>query len=69
MGIEFNKRQKIIIQKLLENKELKLTTTIYAQLVYCGRDTALRDVTDLMKKQILSKEGGLGKNTRYKLIH
>lgn len=69
MGIEFNKRQKIIIQKLLEKKELKLTTTIYAQLVYCGRDTALRDVTDLMKKQILSKEGGLGKNTRYKLIH
>ena len=68
-GIEFNKRQKLIIQKLLEKEQLELTTTIYAQLVYCARDTALRDVTDLMQKQILTKEGGMGKNTRYKLIH
>ena len=61
-----NKRQLIIINKLLDGFEGKLNTTKYAKITKCSRDTALRDVTDLRKK-ILTKEEGQGKNTTYVL--
>jgi Fic family protein len=65
----FNRRQQVIINKLLTGFNEGLTTTIYACIAECSRDTALRDVTDLLRKDIISKEGGLGKNTRYKIKH
>lgn len=65
--IILNKRQHIIINKLLDGFEGKLNTTKYAKITKCSRDTALRDVTDLMEKRILIKEEGLGKNTTYVL--
>jgi hypothetical protein len=69
MDVSFNKRQKTIVQKLLDNNQLELTTTIYAKITNCARDTALRDVTNLIQKEILKKQGGMGKNTRYTLKH
>jgi Fic family protein len=66
-GNSFNKRQQVIINKLLTGFNEGLTTTIYACIAECSRDTALRDVTDLLRRDIFSKEGGLGKNTRYKI--
>ncbi len=66
--VQFNKRQQLIINKMLDGFEGKLNTSKYAKITKCSRDTALRDVTDLMEKQILMKEEGLGKNTTYKLI-
>ena len=63
----FNRRQQVIINKLLTGFNEGLTTTIYACIAECSRDTALRDVTDLLRKDIISKEGGLGKNTRYRI--
>ena len=63
--IILNKRQLIIINKLLDGFEGKLNTSKYAKIAKCSRDTALRDVTDLMEKQILNKEEGQGKNTTY----
>jgi Fic family protein len=66
--IILNKRQHIIINKLLDGFEGKLNTTKYAKITKCSRDTALRDVTDLMEKKILIKEEGQGKNTTYSLL-
>lgn len=63
----FNKRQQAILNKLLAGFNEKLTTTVYAKLTNCARDTALRDITDLLLKGILIKQGGLGKNTEYRL--
>jgi len=63
----FNRRQQVIINKLLTGFGEGFTTTIYACIAECSRDTALRDVTDLLRRDIFSKEGGLGKNTRYRL--
>jgi Fic family protein len=63
----FNRRQQVIINKLLTGFDEGFTTTIYACIAECSRDTALRDVTDLLRRDIFSKEGGLGKNTRYKI--
>ena len=66
-GNSFNKRQQVIINKLLTGFNEGLTTTIYACIAECSRDTALRDVTNLLHRGILSKMGGLGKNTSYKI--
>lgn len=66
-AVHLNNRQHAIINKLLDGFEGKLTTTKYAKITKCSRDTALRDVTDLMDKGVLKKEDGLGKNTSYVL--
>lgn len=66
-AVNLNNRQHAIINKLLDGFEGKLTTTKYAKITKCSRDTALRDVTDLMDKGMLTKEEGLGKNTSYVL--
>lgn len=65
--IILNKRQLMIINKLLDGFDGKLNTSKYAKITKCSRDTALRDVTDLMEKNILTKEEGQGKNTTYVL--
>lgn len=66
-NVLLNKRQKKIINILLDGFNEKLTTSTYASIAKCSRDTALRDVTDLLQKQILFKKEGLGKNTNYQL--
>ena len=63
----FNTRQHLIINKLLDGFEGKLNTSKYAKITKCSRDTALRDVTDLIVKEVLLKEEGQGKNTTYQL--
>jgi Fic family protein len=65
--VVFNTRQKQITNILLEGFNEKLTTSTYALITKCSRDTALRDVTDLMQKNILLKKEGFGKNTNYHL--
>ena len=67
-GNSFNKRQQVIINMLLAGFNEGLTTTIYACIAECSRDTALRDVTKMLQNGVLLKEGGFGKNTRYKII-
>jgi len=62
-----NKRQKKMLNKLLEGFEGKLTTSKWAKICKCSHDTALRDITDLIKKQILKKVLGGGRNTAYDL--
>jgi len=66
-GLLFNKRQQAMLNHLLVGFKEKLTSTVYAKWTNCARDTALRDITDLLQKGILIKQGGLGKNTEYKL--
>lgn len=65
--IPFNKRQQAMIQSLLKHSNVELSSTIYAKNLNCSRDTALRDITDLLKKGVFVKRGGQGKNARYKL--
>lgn len=63
--VMLNQRQQLIINKMLDGFEGKLNTSKYAKIAKCSRDTALRDVTDLIMKNIVVKEDGLGKNTTY----
>ena len=68
-AISLNKRQRHLIEQLLDGFNEKLNTSNYAKLNKCSRDTALRDITDLMAKNILRKTTGAGKNTTYLLVN
>jgi Fic family protein len=62
-----NNRQKVMINKLLDDFFGKLTTSKWAKITRCSQDTALRDIQDLIGKEILIKESGGGRSTSYKL--
>lgn len=63
----FNERQKLLINKLLDGFEGKLTSSKWAKITKCSPDTALRDIQDLIGKGVLRKEAGGGRSTGYAL--
>jgi Fic family protein len=63
----WNERQKILLNKMLDGFEGKLTTTKWAKITKCSPDTALRDIQDLISKGILLKEEKGGRSTSYTL--
>lgn len=63
-----NPRQKIMINKLLDDFYGKLTTSKWAKMTKSSQDTALRDIQDLVNKNILKKENGGGRSTSYVLV-
>lgn len=65
--LNFNDRQKLMLNKLLDGIEGKLTSSKWAKITKCSADTALRDIADLISKQILCKEGKGGRSTNYEL--
>ena len=62
-----NERQKLMINKLLDNFFGKLNTSKWAKIAKCSQDTALRDIQDLIEKEILLREPGGGRSTSYVL--
>lgn len=64
-----NKRQKVIINRLLDGFEGKLTSGKYAKLAKCSPDTALRDIRELMEYGILRQGKSGGRSTSYEMIH
>jgi Fic family protein len=63
-----NDRQQKIVNRLLDGFDGKLTTSKWAKINKCSQDTALRDIQDLIKKEILQKEASGGRSTNYELI-
>ena len=62
-----NERQRKILNRLLDGFDGKLTTTKWGKMNKCSQDTALRDIQDLIKKEILQKEAGGGRSSNYEL--
>ncbi len=62
-----NERQNKMLNKLLAGFKGKLTTSKWAKICKCSQDTALRDIQDLIKKDILHKEVSGGRSTSYQL--
>jgi Fic family protein len=62
-----NERQKKLINKLLDSFDGKLTSSKWAKIAKCSKDTAIRDINDLIEKEILRKEEAGGRSTNYKL--
>jgi Fic family protein len=66
-ALTFNERQKLMLNKLLDGIEGKLTSSKWAKITKCSPDTALRDITELIAKKILCKDVSGGRSTNYKL--
>jgi Fic family protein len=67
-GESFNDRQRKVINRLLDGFEGKLTSSKWAKLTKCSQDTALRDISDLVKRKILKKDEAGGRSTSYELL-
>jgi len=63
-----NERQKKLINKLLDGFDGKLTSSKWAKIAKCSKDTVIRDINDLTTKNILRKEAAGGRSTNYELI-
>lgn len=65
--ISLNDRQRLMLNKLLDDFEGKLTSSKWAKIAICSQDTAIRDIQDLINKGILRKEAEGGRSTNYEL--
>jgi len=65
--IAINDRQRLVLNKLLDGFEGKLTTTKYAKLTKSSQDTALRDLAYMVEKGVLVRSSEGGRSTSYTL--
>lgn len=63
-----NDRQRLMLNKLFDGFEGKLTSSKWAKMAKCSQDTAIRDIQDLIGKGILQKEAQGGRSTNYELV-
>ena len=63
-----NERQRKILGMLLDHFEGKLNSSKWAKICKCSQDTAMRDIQDLIDKDILYKLPSGGRSTRYDLV-
>lgn len=63
----FNNRQRLMLNKLMDGFEGKLTSSKWAKIAKCSQDTATRDIQDLVTKGILVKDKAGGRSTNYLL--
>ncbi len=67
-GVAINGRQRLVLNRLLDSFEGKLTTSKYAKLAKCSQDTALRDILSLVERGILVRNPEGGRSTSYTLV-
>ena len=67
-GTAINERQRMILNRLLDGFEGKLTTSKYANLTKSSTDTALRDIQFLVDHGILARNTAGGRSTSYDLV-
>jgi len=63
-----NERQRLVLHRLLDNFEGKLTTSKWAKLGKCSQDTAMRDMMALVERGVLIRGPEGGRSTRYSLV-
>ncbi len=62
-----NERQHLVLNRLLDGFEGKLTTSKWAKLAKSSHDTALRDIAALVEDGILVRNPEGGRSTSYAL--
>ena len=66
-GTPMNARQTLVLNRVLDGFEGKLTNAKWAALGKCSADTALRDINDLLARSVLRRLEGRGRSTGYEL--
>jgi Fic family protein len=65
---DFNDRQRLMLNRLLEGFEGKLTSSKWEKIAKVSQPTATRDINDLIKRGILERDAAGGRSTSYSLI-
>lgn len=65
--VKLNDRQRLVINRLLDDFAGKLTTSKYAALAKCSQDTAHRDILELIDRRVLIQNPLGGRSTSYSL--
>jgi Fic family protein len=63
----WNDRQRLVLNRLVDGFDGKLTTSKNAKLARCSQDTALRDILPLVESGILVRSSAGGRSTSYEL--
>lgn len=66
-GVPLNERKTLVLNRVLDGFEGKLTTSRYAKLAKCSQDTAFRDILALVERGILVRGPEGGRSTSYAL--
>jgi Fic family protein len=66
--VSLNDRQRLVLNRLLDDFEGKLTTSKWAKLAKCSQDTATRDIHALVTSGILSRNAEGGRSTSYSIV-
>ena len=66
-GVTMSDRQHLVMNRLLDGLEGKLTSSKWAMLAKCSQDTAIRDIQNLIENGVLEKDHGGGRSTSYSL--
>jgi Fic family protein len=65
--VPLNERQRLVLMRLLDGFEGKLTTSKWAKLAKCSQDTAARDILALVESGVLIRSREGGRSTSYGL--
>ncbi|WP_316214551.1 Fic family protein [Bradyrhizobium sp. SZCCHNR2035] len=63
-----NDRQRLLLNRVLDGFEGKLTSSKWAKIAKVSQPTATRDIDDLIKRGILQKDAAGGRSTSYSLV-
>ena len=67
-SVSMNERQIKMVNLLWDGFDGKLTSSKWGKITKCSADTALRDIQDLIAKDILRKTDEGGRSTNYELV-
>jgi len=65
--VALNARQIVVLNRLLDGFEGKMTSSKWAVIAKCSQDTANRDITALIDAGLLRKGDGGGRSTHYEI--
>jgi Fic family protein len=65
--VQINDRQRLVLNRLLDGFEGKLTTSKYGVLAKCSQDTTHRDILALVEHRVLVQNPEGGRSTSYSL--
>ena len=66
--LSLNERQIKVLNRLLDGFEGNLTSSKFAKITHVSQATALRDIQDLLDKNVLMKADGGGRSSNYKIV-
>lgn len=68
-SVALSQRQTDVLNLFLDGYEAKITSKTWASLAKCSKDTALRDIQDLVEKDILREDFPGAKRPSYSIIY